>query len=75
MLYLLLKDTLCVTLQNRLIRLIGVLHRNGLWEFSQHPLLEGFQPFVVVAATDELLVLAGTKDAHIIIGIFMRQRG
>lgn len=51
------KDTLCVTLQDGLIRLIGVLHRDGLREFSQHPLLEGLQSFVVVAATDKLFVL------------------
>lgn len=37
--------------------MVGVLHGNGLWEFSQHPLLEGFKPFVVMTAADKLLVL------------------
>lgn len=61
-LFLLLEDTLCITLQNGLVWLIGVLHRNGLWEFSQHPLLEGLQPFVVMATTDKLFVLEWRKE-------------
>ena len=54
---LLLRDTLGVALQDGLVGLIRVLHGDGLGEFSQHPLLEGLQPFVVVASTDELFVL------------------
>lgn len=33
--------TLGITLQDGLVWLVWVLHGNGLWEFSQHPLLEG----------------------------------
>lgn len=58
-----LKDTLSVTLQNCLVRLVGVLHGNSLWEFTQHPLLEGLQPLVVVAATDKLFVLMWTNES------------
>lgn len=58
----LLKDTLSVTLQNCLVRLVGVLHGNSLWEFTQHPLLEGLQPLVVVAAADKLFVLMWTNE-------------
>lgn len=51
------EDTLSVTLQNGVIRLVGVLHGNGLRKFSQHPLLEVLEPLVVITTTDKLLVL------------------
>lgn len=51
------KDTLGITLQYRVIRVVGMLHRNGLWELAQHPLLEGFQSLIVVAPTHIFFVL------------------
>ena len=51
------KDTLSIALQYGVIRLVGVLHGDGLWKFSQHSLLEVLQPLVVVAAANKLLVL------------------
>lgn len=51
------KDTLSVTLQDGVVGLVGMLHGDGLWKFPQHPLLKVFEPFVVITATDKLLVL------------------
>lgn len=51
------QDTLRVALQDGVVRLVGMLHGDGLWELSQHPLLEVLEPLVVVTATDKLLVL------------------
>ena len=51
------KDTLGVTLQDGVIRVVGVLHGNGLRELAEHPLLEGLQPLVVVAPAHVLFVL------------------
>ena len=53
--------TLSVPLQDGLVGLVGVLHGHGLRELSQHPLLDGFQPLVVVATTHELFVLEKIK--------------
>ena len=51
------KDTLSIALQDGVVWLVGVLHGDGLWKFSQHPLLEVLEPLVVVAAANKLLVL------------------
>lgn len=54
---LLLKDTLGIAMQNSVIWLVGMLHCNCLGEFSQHPLLEGFKPLVVVSTANKLFIL------------------
>lgn len=54
------KDTLGVTLQDGVIRVVGVLHGDGLWELAEHPLLEGLQPLVVVATAHIFFVLPQT---------------
>lgn len=51
------KDTLGITLQYGVIGVVWVLHCDGLGELAQHPLLEGFQPLIVVAPTHILFVL------------------
>ena len=56
------KDTLSVALQDGVVRLVGVLHGDSLGKFSQHPLLEVLQPFVVVASANKLLVLESTRS-------------
>lgn len=56
-----LKDTLCIALQNGFIWLVGMLHGNCLWEFSQHSLLEGFKPLIVVPTANKLLILCQKK--------------
>lgn len=53
--------TLSVSLQDGFIWLVGMLHGDGLWEFSQHPLLEGFQSLVVMATANILFVLEDIK--------------
>lgn len=55
-------DTLSITLQNGVVRLVSVLHGDGLWKFSQHPLLEVLETLIVITATDKLLVLQRNKD-------------
>lgn len=50
-------DTLRLGLEDGLVRLVGVLHGNGMGELIQHPLLEGLQPFVVMPSTHKLLIL------------------
>lgn len=51
------KDTLGIALQYGVIGVVWVLHCNGLGELAQHPLLEGFQPLIVVAPTHIFFVL------------------
>lgn len=51
------KDTLRVSLVYGLVGLVDVLHGDGVGELVEHPLLEGLQPLVVVAAAHKLLVL------------------
>lgn len=57
------KDTLSVGLVDGLVGLVDVLHGDGVGELVKHPLLEGFQPLVVMAAAHELLVLQKKKMA------------
>lgn len=57
------KDTLRVGLVDGLVGLVDVLHGDGVGELVEHPLLEGFQPLVVMAAAHELLVLQKKKKA------------
>lgn len=54
------KDTLGIALQDGIVGAVGVLHGDGLRELAEHPLLEGFQPLVVVATAHVLLVLPQT---------------
>lgn len=51
------EDTLGFGLVDRLVRLVGVLHGNGMREFIEHALLEGFQALVVMTTTHKLLIL------------------
>lgn len=51
------KDTLCVRLVYGLVRLVDMLHGDGVGELVEHPLLESLQPLVVVAAAHKLLIL------------------
>ena len=51
------KDTLCICLVYGLVRLVDVLHGDGVGELVEHPLLESLQPFVVMAAAHEFLIL------------------
>lgn len=44
-------------MQDGVVRLVGMLHGNGLRKLSQHPLLEVLKPLVVITTTDKLLVL------------------
>lgn len=50
-------DTLSFRLEDGLIRLVGMLHSDGVGELIQHSLLEGLQPFVVMPSTHKLLIL------------------
>lgn len=58
------KDTLRVGLVDGLVWLVNVLHGDGVGELIEHPLLEGLQPLVVMAAAHKLLVLqrGGKKE-------------
>lgn len=56
------EDTLRVGLVYGLVGLVDVLHGDGVGELVEHPLLEGLQPLVVVAATHKLLVLQSRGD-------------
>lgn len=56
------KDTLGITLQDGVVRVVGVLHGDGLRELAEHPLLEGLQPLVVMAAAHVLFVLSQTGE-------------
>lgn len=50
-------DTLRFCLEDGLVRLVGVLHGDGMGELVQHSLLEGFQSLVVMPSTHKLLIL------------------
>lgn len=52
------KDTLGIALQDGVVRVVGVLHGNSLWELAEHPLLEGLQPLVVMATAHVFFVLS-----------------
>lgn len=56
------KDTLGVALQDGVVRVVGVLHGDGLRELAEHPLLEGLQPLVVVAPAHVLFVLPQRRE-------------
>jgi len=51
------KDTLRVRLVDGLVRLVDVLHGDGVGKLVEHPLLEGLQPLVVMAAANKLFIL------------------
>ena len=51
------KDTLRVRLVYGLVRLVDVLHGDGVRELVEHSLLESLQPLVVMAAAHKLLIL------------------
>lgn len=52
------KDTLGIALQDGVVWVVGVLHGDGLRELAEHPLLEGFQPLVVVATAHVFFILS-----------------
>lgn len=56
------KDTLGVGLVDGLVGLVNVLHGDGVGELVEHPLLERFQPLVVMAAAHKLLVLSAREE-------------
>lgn len=51
------KDTLRLCLVDSLVRLVDVLHGDGVGELVEHPLLERLQPLVVMATAHKLLIL------------------
>lgn len=53
----LVKDTLCICLVYGLVRLVDVLHSDGVRKLVEHPLLESLQPLVVMAAAHKLFIL------------------
>lgn len=57
-------DTLSLRLEDGLIRLVGVLHGDGMGELVQHSLLEGLQSFVVMPATYKLLILGCNQKGY-----------
>lgn len=50
-------DTLSLRLEDGFVRLVGMLHGDGMGELVQHSLLEGLQSFVVMPSTYKLLIL------------------
>lgn len=56
------KDTLRFCLVYGLVRLVDVLHGDGVGELVEHPLLESLQPLVVMAAAHKLLILQRGKE-------------
>lgn len=57
------KDTLSLGLVDGLVRLVDVLHGDGVGELIQHALLEGLQPLIVMATAHKLLILQTRQRA------------
>lgn len=55
------EDTLRLSLQYGLVRLVGVLHGDGVRKLTQHPLLKRLQALVIVPPTHKLLILHNTN--------------
>lgn len=58
------KDTLSLGLVDGLVRLVDVLHGDGVGELIQHALLEGLQPLIVMATAHKLLILQTRHRQH-----------
>lgn len=54
------EDTLGIGLVYSLVRLVGVLHGDGMRELVEHALLERLQTLVVMTTTHKLLILQNT---------------
>lgn len=55
-----LEDTLGFSLVDGLVRLVGVLHCDGMRELIEHALLERLQTLVVMTTAHKLLILYNT---------------
>lgn len=55
-----LEDTLGFSLVDGLVRLVGVLHGDGMRELIEHALLERLQTLVVMTTAHKLLILYDT---------------
>lgn len=55
------EDTLGIGLVYGLVRLVGVLHGDGVRELVEHALLERLQALVVMTTTHKLFILQNTR--------------